>query len=441
MVRPDLSGPDALTAEQLSAWVCDARQRTMDLVADLDDEQLVGPLLPTVNPLLWEIGHLSWFSERFVLREALQEAPILPHGDALYDSGAIPHDTRWRLRLPSREETLAYMTTVRDRTVERVLDPRCTDVARHLALYAVLHEDAHTEAITYTRQTLGYPAPQLSGLSGTATADAGAGALPGDVEVPGGTHLLGALRGDRFAYDNEKWGHPVQVAPFSMARAAVTQAQFAEFVEDGGYTRPDLWGAGEAWLDATEAKSPVYWRSSGGGWQRRHFDRHVDLEPHRPLSHVCCWEAEAFCRWAGRRLPTEAEWEVAAGAEPGTGGFADARRTHPWGDQPTAAGHANLDWRAGGPVDVAAHPDGDSAFGIRGLFGNVWEWTASTFSPYPNFEPDAYRNNSEPWFAENRKVLRGGSWATRSRYVRVPFRNYFQPGRSDVIAGFRTCAP
>ncbi len=438
---PDLHA-QPLSPEQLAEWVTDARQRTMDLVADLDDSQLVGPLLPTVNPLIWEIGHLSWFSEKFVLRDALQEPPIVPHADAIWDSGAIPHDTRWRLKLPSRRQTLTYMTQVRDRTVERLLDPRCTDVVRHFALYAVFHEDTHTEAITYTRQTLAYPAPALPGLSGTSPADADAGPLPGDVAVPGGQVLLGALRRDPFANDNEKWAHPVEVAPFEIARAPVTQAEFAAFVDDGGYQRAELWGDGEAWLRATGAQHPLYWRRDGQRWQRRDFDRWRDLEPHRPVSHVCWWEAAAYCRWAGRRLPSEAEWEVAAGAEPGTGGaLRDARRPRPWGEEPTAPEHANLDWRALGTVDVAAHPAGDSAFGVRGLFGNVWEWTSSTFAPYPNFEQDAYRDNSWPSFAEGRKVLRGGAWPTRARYVRIGYRNYFTPQRRDVIAGFRTCAP
>lgn len=426
--------------EQLAQWVRDARQRTMDLVADLDDDQLVGPLLPTVNPLLWEIGHLSWFSEKFVLRDALGQPPILPQADAIWDSGAIPHDTRWNLTLPSRAETLAYMERVRDRIVERVLDPACTDVVRHFARYTVFHEDTHTEAITYTRQTLGYPAPTVPGLAGTSTADADAGGLAGDVQIPGGVHLLGALRSDPFVYDNEKWAHPVDVAPFAIARAPVTQGEFAAFVDDGGYTRPELWGAGEDWLQTSGATHPLYWRREGDGWMRRHFDRWVPLEPARPVMHLCYWEAAAFCRWAGRRLPTETEWEVAAGAEPDGGGFRDARRPAPWGAREATPDDANLDWRAMDTVDVAAHAAGDSAFGVRQMFGNVWEWTASTFRPYPNFEQDAYRDNSWPWFAEGRKVLRGGAWATRARYVRTTYRNYFTPDRRDVIAGFRTCA-
>ncbi len=438
---PDLYTTQPLTGDQLAEWVADARRRTMDLVADLDDDQLVGPLLPTVNPLLWEIGHLSWFSEKFVLRDALREPPIIPQADAIWDSGAIPHDTRWHLALPSREETLAYMAQVRDRTVERLLDPRCTDVVRHFALYAVFHEDTHTEAITYTRQTLGYPAPTLPGLSDTSPADTDAGALAGDVAVPGGRLLLGALRCDPFAYDNEKWAHPVEVAPFAIARAPVTQAEFAAFVDDGGYTRPQLWADGEQWRHAAAAQHPLYWRRDGDRWQRRDFDRWRDLEPHRPVSHVNWWEASAYCRWAGRRVPTEAEWELVAGAEPGAGGLYDVRRRRPWGDAPTGPEHVNLEWRALGTVDVAAHPAGDSAFGVRGLLGNVWEWTASTLRPYPNFEQDAYRDNSWPAFAEGRKVLRGGAWPTRARYVRTGYRNYFTPERRDVIAGFRTCPP
>ena len=429
-----------LAPQQLAAWVRDARQRTMDLVADLDDGQLLGPLLPTVNPLLWEIGHLSWFSEKFVLRDALGEPPILAHADAIWDSGAIPHDTRWHIVLPSRSDTLAYMTEVADRIAARVADPACTDVVRHLALYTVFHEDTHTEAITYTRQTLGYPAPAMHGLAGTSAAGADAGALPGDAEVPGGVHLLGALRADPFVYDNEKWAHPVEVGPFAIARAPVTQGEFAAFVDDGGYTRGELWGAGADWLHTSGATHPVYWRHDGDGWTRRHFDRWVPLEPARPVVHVSYWEAAAYCRWAGRRLPSEAEWEVAAGAEPGDVSFRDARRPAPWGDEDAGLEHANLDWRAMDTVDVGAHATGDSAFGVRQLFGNVWEWTASTFRPYPNFEQDAYRDNSWPWFAEGRKVLRGGAWATRARYVRTTYRNYFTPDRRDVLAGFRTCS-
>lgn len=421
--------------DELARWVEDGCERALDLVADLDDEQLVGPLLSGVNPMIWEIGHLAWFQEKFVLRNACNEPPLLELEDALYDSGAIPHDTRWRLVLPSREDTIAYMRDVAARVANRVRRPGATDVVHHFARYTVHHYDTHTEALTYTRHTLGYPRPSLPGLSDAeAPKDAGAGPLPDDVRIPGGEFLLGALRADPFVFDNEKWAHPVRVDPFAMGRGAVTQADFAAFVDDGGYADPRLWSDGGAWLAATGAKHPLYWRRGPhGGWQRRHFDQWVDLEPNLPVSHVCWWEADAYCRWAGRRLPTEAEWEYAA-----TGG-AHTKPTFPWGDELPGAAQAATDWRSLGPVDVAACPDGDSPFGCRQMIGNVWEWTASDFQPYPNFERDAYAENSEQFFG-SRKVLRGGAWATRGRYVRSAYRNYFTPDRRDVLAGFRTCA-
>ncbi|MDQ3932675.1 MAG: SUMF1/EgtB/PvdO family nonheme iron enzyme [Actinomycetota bacterium] len=430
-----------MTSKELAEWARDARQRVMELVADLTDEQLMGPMLPTVNPMLWEIGHLAWFQERFLLRSALSEQPLIPHCDALWDSGAIPHDTRWFLELPARAETLTYMAEVRDRTLDRVLRPDASDVVRHFALYTVFHEDTHTEALTYTRQTLGYSPPTLEGLSGTIPAETvHAGGLAGDVGVSGGEFQLGATGAEPFVYDNEKWGHPVEIAPFSMARAAVTQEEFAAFVADGGYERAELWSPeGWSWRVSVGAEHPVYWRFDAGGWQRRHFDTWVDLEPHKPVIHVCWYEAEAYCRWAGRRLPTEAEWELAATGGIDINGEHPRKRRYPWGDHAPRPDHANVDWRGMDTVDVGALEAGDSPFGCRQMIGNVWEWTASTFLPYPNFEPDAYRDNSEPWFG-TRKVLRGGAWATRARYIRTTYRNYFTPDRRDVFAGLRTCA-
>jgi iron(II)-dependent oxidoreductase len=255
------------------------------------------------------------------------------------------------------------------------------------------------------------------------------------VEVPGGTFLLGATADEPFVVDNEKWAHPVEVRPFAIARAPVTQAEFTAFVEDGGYRRRPLWNpAGWRWREEAGAEHPVYWRrESGGQWLRRDFDRWVGLEPDRPALHVNWYEADAYCRWAGRRLPTEAEWEMAA-AGPGP------KRRFPWGQAPPSVAHANLDGRAAGCVDVGAVPGGDSACGCRQMLGNVWEWTASDFQPYPGFAADPYREYSAPWFGTH-KVLRGGCWATRGRLLRNTWRNFSRPERRDVWAGFRTCAP
>jgi iron(II)-dependent oxidoreductase len=451
------AGRDGLTPGELAGWVRASRKRILELVSDLSDDQLECPMMATVNPLLWEIGHQGWFQERMVLRQALGEAPLVAHADALWDSAAVPHDTRWFLRLPPRAEVLDYLSETARRVAERVEAGEATDVLYHLARYAVHHEDWHIEALTYTRQALGYPAPvapevpapvapEVEVQCNIGRDDVGGGACPGDVVVPGGRFLLGAVRSDPFVFDNEKWAHPCQLADFAIGRAPVTQAEFAAFVEDGGYRRRELWGDdGWAWRQVVDADLPVYWRRTGPGFERRDFDRWVPLEPHRPVVNVSWFEAEAYCRWTNRRLPTEAEWEAAAigipaGAGRSTSLLFPERRRWPWGDQSLTPDRANLDGQLAGTAEVGACPEGDSIFGCRQMLGNVWEWTSSVFVPYPGFERDAYKENSEPWFG-SRYVLRGGSWATPARLVRPTLRNYFTPDRRDVYAGFRTVAP
>jgi iron(II)-dependent oxidoreductase len=226
-----------------------------------------------------------------------------------------------------------------------------------------------------------------------------------------------------------------------MARAPVTQTEFAAFVDEKGYQRQEFWSPeGWNWRQQSGATHPVYWHDDGG-WLRRHFDQFVPLEPYYPVLHVNWYEAEAYCRWAGRRLPTEAEWELAAAAEPtpdGQGITAHKRR-YPWGDAPPTAEHVNMEWRAMGCMPVAALPKSDSAFGCRQMIGNVWEWTSSDFGPFPGFSADPYKDYSQPWFTGH-KVLRGGCWTTRMRLIRNSWRNFYPPHRRDVWAGFRTCA-
>jgi gamma-glutamyl hercynylcysteine S-oxide synthase len=370
----------------------DSREGTLALAATLDVNQLLGPRLPMVNPPLWELGHVGWFQERWVLRTA-GLPPVRSGSDALYDSSAIPHDTRWSLPLPPVDETLADLAEIGAR-VRSLLERGEADP--YFVRLATFHEDMHFEAMAFTRQTLGWRAP-WDGLRGPRDVPEPAP----DVDVDGGTFLLGAprpaggpaLRDAPFVFDNEKWAHPVALRPFRIASAPVTQAAFAAFVDAGGYERREGWSdAGWEWRTAAGARHPVYWTREAGGWRRREHETWLPLEPRRPVSNVCAFEAEAFCRWAGRRLPTEAEWEAA-----------------------TAAGRC-------------------------GHVGEVWEWTASAFLPYPGFAPDPYRDYSAPWFGTHR-VLRGGSFATPRRLLRPTFRNFYTPERRDPWAGFRTCAP
>jgi iron(II)-dependent oxidoreductase len=453
----------SISQTTLAEAVLDTRQRSLELLRDLDEDQLLGPRLPIVNPLLWEMGHLAWFGEKWVLRHVGERPPLRSDTDALFDSSAVPHDTRWDLPLPSRAATMDYVNQVQERILD-VVHRGPTAEEAYFILLSVFHEDMHGEAFLYTRQTLGYSRPRLSPPGGRNDeggrvkdenhkprgekpgdssfilhpSSLGVGPLPGDVQIPGGTFHLGAGRDEPFVFDNEKWAHPVPVRPFAIARAAVTQAEFAAFVADDGYRRAELWSlAGWCWRQAGEVLHPMHWRREGPGWLRRDFDRWLPLEPHRPVIHVNWYEAEAYCRWAGRRLPTEVEWETAAAASGND--LSSPKRHFPWGDDSPNEKRAQLDGYALGCCDVADHPSGDSHFGCRQMIGNVWEWTASDFLPYPGFVADPYREYSEPWFGTH-KVLRGGAWMTRSRLLRNTWRNFYQPDRRDVWAGFRTCA-
>ena len=427
------------TRSEIARMVEDARRRTFALVADLTDQQLIGPKLAIVNPLHWEIGHVAWFQERWVLRHAMGRAPMRQNGDALYDSSTVAHDTRWNLPLPSRAETLRYLDAVRDAALTILSDADRARTAEYFVRLSIAHEDMHDEAFIITRQTLGYPSPESIGSPG---APPEGGALDGDVPIPGEAFTLGTSPGEEaFIHDNEKWAHSIDVRSFKIARAPVTQSQFAEFVSAGGYQQRRYWSEeGWRWRESTGAEHPVYWRRESGRWQRRDFHRWVALEPHRPVIHVNWFEADAFCRFTGRRLPTEAEWEVAAaGAPDGDNPPVLGKRRFPWGEDAPTSRRANLDGELLGCVDVGAFPGGDSAFGCRQMIGNVWEWTQSPFEPYPGFAADPYRDYSQPWFGTH-KVLRGGCWATRARLIRNTWRNFYTPDRRDVLAGFRTCA-
>ncbi len=416
----------AESSDILSQQLRDARQRTRLLSRDLEGPQLFGPKLAIVNPVLWELGHVAWFQERWCLRlradESLSES-ILDGADALYDSATVAHDTRWDLPLPDLSATLEFQDRVLEGVLGRLERERDNEWFLYFVQLALFHEDMHAEAFHYTRQTLGYADPLDRD-------NAGKGALDGDVELPGGEFLLGAARNSGFHFDNEKWSHRVELEPFRIARAPVTNSQFLEFVRDGGYGRRDLWSL-EGWSWKDRAGGPRYWIERDGEWRERRFDEEVRLDGDLPVMHVNWLEANAYCRYAGRRLPSEAEWEIAASFSGESG-----KRRYPWGDMADDRVRANLN--GSGRAPVGSFEAGDSFGGCRQMLGNVWEWTSSTFAPYPGFVCDPYREYSEPWFGTHR-VLRGGSFTTPARLISNTWRNFYTPDRGDIFAGFRTC--
>lgn len=430
------SGSDSIS--ELCALSAGARARLLELVGGLDEAQWLGPKLTIVNPPLWEAGHVGWFEERWCLRyrgDGGLAASMMPRADALYDSARVDHDTRWDLPLPDMATTLDYLATVRTAAEARFQQHAGDREAAYFRMLSIFHEQMHCEALTYTRQTLAYPAAGGSGVM--------PGSWPlnsfctGDVEIPGGHFQLGACEDEGFVFDNEKWAHAVVVRPFRMARTAVTCAEFAEFVDAGGYLDRGFWsGQGWSWRTREGALAPVYWKRDGKIWCRRVNDRLEPLAEREPVAHVNWYEAEAWCRWAGRRLPSEAEWEFAASTVPGS---PDIKRRYPWGGAAPSPATANLHGGAGRCIAVDALPAGDSAWGMRQMLGNVWEWTADWFRPYPGFVRDPYAEYSEPWFG-NHKVLRGGCHATSPEMIRNTWRNFYTPDRRDVFAGFRTCA-
>jgi iron(II)-dependent oxidoreductase len=414
-----------------------ARARTLALIDGLGDAQWLGPKLDIVNPPLWEIGHLGWFQEYWCLRRgqgSAVAASLMPQADALYDSAKVAHRLRWDLPLPDVAGTLRYLADVRAAVGERLMRDAADPDLHYFVQLCALHEEMHAEALTYTRQTLAYP--ELPGQTRAASGDGG-GICTDDAEIAGGPFNLGAVDDGNFVFDNEKWSHAVEVRPFRMARAPVTNAQFAGFVDAGGYREQRWWDhEGWAWRVGAAATAPLYWRRESGVWRRRYFDREEILVDDEPVIHVNWHEAAAWCRWAGRRLPTEAEWEFAAATVPGMPGI---KRRYPWGEAAPAAETANLYGTAGRCVPVGACAAGDSAWGLRQMIGNVWEWTADWFRPYPGFVCDPYAEYSAPWFG-NHKVLRGGCHATGASLIRNTWRNFYMPDRRDVFAGFRTCA-
>ncbi len=386
-----------------------------------------------MSPLVWDLAHCAHFEELWLVRSLGGEAAGDRRLDDLYNAFAHERSERAALELLTPEEARRYAADVHARALallERV-DFDGDPLLRDGFVYGMLvqHEHQHVETMLATLQLRDAPYP-IGGersLRGRAREHA-------EVLVEAGPFVMGTTASDEpWAYDNEQRAHELELPAFWIDTVPVTNAAYLEFVEAGGYAESRHWSVdGWRWRQEAAVEHPEFWRREPDGWSRRRFGRWEPLPPEEPVQHVCWFEADAYARWAGKRLPTEAEWERAASWSPD-----GVKRRYPWGNEPPGPQHANLGARRFGPAPVGAHPAGASPCGAEQLVGDVWEWTASDFAPYPGFEAFPYREYSAVFFAAGYKVLRGGSWATHPRAIRTTFRNWDLPVRRQIFAGFR----
>jgi iron(II)-dependent oxidoreductase len=431
-----LSAPGDLR-ERILAELERARERTLALTGAVDDRDLTRQHSPLMSPLVWDLAHIGNQEELWLLRQLGGRDAILPATiDELYDAFRHPRRDRPTLPLLDPAESRRYTREVRGRVTD-LLEAAALDGANPLThdgfVFGMVaqHEQQHVETMFATHQLrAGSPVLQAP----PAPRRPPGIALPAEVLVPGGPFEMGTEL-EAWALDNERPAHRVEVAAFFLDTTPVTNAAYAEFVAAGGYDDPRWWDpAGWAHIRSAGWEAPEFWRREGAGWVVRRFGIESELVPDEPVQHVCWYEADAFARWAGRRLPTEAEWEKAARHDPATG----RSRRYPWGDDDPTPDRANLGGRHLGPAAAGAYPGGASPLGVHQLIGDVWEWTSSDFAPYPGFRAFPYREYSEVFFGSEYKVLRGGSWAVDPVACRGTFRNWDYPIRRQIFAGFRT---
>lgn len=425
--------PESLRERALDALTT-ARDRTALLTSCVEEPELTAQHSPLMSPLVWDLAHIGNQEELWLLRAVAGRDAMRPEIDGLYDAFEHPRAERPSLPLLPPAEARQYAAEVRGRALD-VLEStafRGTPLTEAGFAFGMIaqHEQQHDETMLITHQLRKGPAA----LTAPDPAPAPPFTGPAEVLVSGGPFTMGTST-EPWALDNERPAHRREVAPYFIDTTPVTNAAYQAFIEDGGYDT-ERWWSPEGWshIRSHGIEAPLFWRREGGQWLRRHFGVTKVVPPDEPVLHVSWYEADAYARWAGRRLPTEAEWEKAARHDPTAG-----RSTrYPWGDADPTPEHANLGQRHLRPAPAGSYPAGASPLGVRQLIGDVWEWTSSDLHPYPGFAAFPYKEYSEVFFGPEYKVLRGGSFAVDQVACRGTFRNWDYPIRRQIFSGFRT---
>lgn len=423
----------------------EARSRTLLLISPVTSDDLRIQHNPLMSPVVWDLGHIAHFEDVWLVQNIESGGSGSEGLSGVFDPFTNPRVVRGGLPLPDIDACLQLLAEVRQRTLEKLAEVDL-DTDRPLVhdgyVYRMVaqHEYQHNETILQAlqlKQGEPYRAPRQVTLpkARPVEGESACDPLGNMVRFPGGMVEIGT--DDRSeAYDNERPLHRQRVRPFWIDQAPVTNGSYVKFIEAGGYDKRELWSeAGWVWRTREKLVAPMYWWREAGVWHTRYMDRSTPVDPEVPVCHVCYYEAEAFATFAGKRLPTELEWEAAAAWDPATG----LKRKYPWGDEQPTSALANLDQLAFEPAPVGGYPKNVSPIGCYGMIGDVWEWTASDFSGYPGYSSFPYKEYSEVFFGSEYKVLRGGSWATRPGAIRNTFRNWDYPIRRQIFSGLR-CA-
>jgi gamma-glutamyl hercynylcysteine S-oxide synthase len=434
-------------AEHLARSLEETRAETLRLFDVCDERDLHESPGFGYRPVIWHLAHIGVFEAYWLVQKARGLAAPDARYERIFDPISTPREES--RNLPSRAEMESYLSRVRDSVLQYLegfdFDSRDPVKRGGYVFQLVLeHERQHQETLCYLLQLLdpskkrrpaglvndpdAYLVSPRSGDSGVTNAGGRV------VSVPAGAFLMGASE-DSFAYDNERPAREIYLPEFRIARAPVTNGEFARFVEEGGYDRREFWtDEGWAWREKESWSHPLYWRRDrAGAWtERRMFDE-TALELDHPVTGVSFYESEAYARFAGRRLPTEAEWEKAASWD----ARGETKRRFAWGDEAPGPSRCNYGMRAWGTTPVGSFPGGASPYGCLDMTGNVWEWTSTPFDAFPGFEPFPYPEYSQVWFDGDHRVLKGGSWATSPSVLRTPFRNFFRRHFRIAFVGLR----